>query len=263
MFESTEQECGLFDRTFPMLEYFQYTECDEIATIESFLEQNPTIKCLHIKDKYLFDTPQTQLDCLKIVLESTNIGSLKLSNRLKTLHANSGYKILHLFIHTVSTNLDYETFIKQMASFSAFEVFCACQFYPSICQLTHLKELHLDKMDHEMNLDILAKNLENLERLYIEGSVDQLVTFVRYSKSLKIVICFDRESPDDTLNLFHFNQMRQMGGSKRKVRIGLYENMYLATKWNAINVDYDLVEVTRAETIFKQFDYCSAHFKTF
>lgn len=36
-----------------------------------------------------------------------------------------------------------------------------------------------------------------------------------------------------------------MGGMQLKVRISVFENQYLATKWNEKNVEYDLVEISR------------------
>lgn len=44
-----------------------------------------------------------------------------------------------------------------------------------------------------------------------------------------------------------------MGGMQCKVRIGLSEKPYLRTKWNQKNAIYDLVEITRKETIREHF----------
>lgn len=119
--------------------------------------------------------------------------------------------------------------------------------------MTELKELHLtiDGTD----LETIAMNLINLERLWIGGAVDHLKIFLRYSKTLKMVIFDDCNNPGDALNLFTLNQERKMAGSQRKVRIGVFESKYLATKSMAKNVNYDLVEIIRAETIREHFVY--------
>lgn len=57
---------------------------------------------------------------------------------------------------------------------------------------------------------------------------------------------------DNALNLFNLNGVRRIEGM-RKVLIGVPENVYLLKKWKAKNVNYDLVEITRLETIRAHF----------
>lgn len=57
--------------------------------------------------------------------------------------------------------------------------------------------------------------------------------------------------PDNALNVFNLNEVRQIGEMKRQIKI--------ATKLKAKNVNYDLIEISRTETIREQFDYCGLH----
>ena len=66
-------------------------------------------------------------------------------------------------------------------------------------------------------------------------------------------------SKENTLNLSHLNQTRKSSGSYRKVRVGVYEEQYLTTMWKMKNMKFDLIEITRTETIRKYFDYMNKH----
>lgn len=61
-------------------------------------------------------------------------------------------------------------------------------------------------------------------------------------------------------NLCDLNEGCKMGGTKQKVKIGVPEDVYLAMKWRTRNVDYDLVEITRMETMREHFAYLEIHF---
>lgn len=53
----------------------------------------------------------------------------------------------------------------------------------------------------------------------------------------------------NTLDLLKLNDWRRASGFKRKLIIGLFEEDYLATN----GVNYDLIEITRAEKLHEQF----------
>lgn len=249
-------ENRFFERTYPMLEHFQYTDCAELARLPSFLERNPSIKRLCIGNnclRHIFvDAVTIQLKCLNIEIDSMENESSALANKLKTLHSNDFYKTLHLSISDGANDENYEMFLNEMTSFSALQILCTFKFHQNICHLTGLKELHLRKLDRQTDLETIAINVRNLERLWIEGSVYQFTSFLRNSNTLKLAILDDNNA---ALNLFHLNRVRQMGGIQQKVRIGVFEWQYLATKWTEQYGNYELIEITRAETIREHFDY--------
>lgn len=143
-----------------------------------------------------------------------------------------------------------------MISFRPLEVLSTYEFITNgMSQLTQLKELYLWSLDCDVSLETMALNLGNLERLRIDGTVSQLMSFLRHSKRLKFVIFGDKNGFFYALNLYNLNEARRISGMKRKVRIGVYEDKYLATKWKEKNVNYDLVEISRKETMRKYFHY--------
>lgn len=259
-FDSADAKSSVFQRTFPLLENFQCTKCENTTpNLISFVERNPSIKSLRIGVNDLHEVPQNipkfRLDCLKIEIGSTLISAEGIMNRLKTLHANGCYKRLHVLLLWTSQSAE-ETLFNKMASFDGLEVLFTGYCHANIRYLTKLKELHFSDVMAEMDLEEVALSLSKLERLWISGSVDELKPFLRHSKALKTVILDTNIiAPGKPLNLFDLNRERQKSGMTLKVQIGLNENEYLATKWKSNNVNYDFVEPTRTETITKHFDY--------
>lgn len=143
-----------------------------------------------------------------------------------------------------------------MKSFSSLEVLFSFSFPANVCRLTNLKELQLSAYKTDENdLKPIAMNLINLERLSIEGTIDQLLSFLRHSRTLKLAILDDRRTPSNALNVLTMNEVRRIGGMKSKVRIGVSEKQYLATKWKWNCLSHNLVEIIRVETIREYFDY--------
>lgn len=254
-----------------MLTDFQCIQCKDnnetAPPFTSFLERNPTIKNLRIDAddlcKISFNTSSIRLDCLSIDLNETNIEPIEFCNQIKSLYGNGYFKTLRLaeehniFNPQFSSRL--EMFTNELISFNALEVLHACEFSQSICHLTGLKELHIRYLDNSIDLEAIAKNLTKLERLWIQCTVDQFLPFFRYSKTIKMVILDGVWSRADRLNVLNLNKVREMSGLKRKVKIGVSEKVYLTAKWKAQNVNYGVVEFTRRETIFGQFDYNDLH----
>lgn len=159
-------------------------------------------------------------------------------------------------IRNVPADFDLESFIREMTSFGALEIFETYKFYSNLmCDLSQLKEFHLDHMDDHTDLEKMAIYLVNLERLWIGGTVNQLSSFIRLSKKLNFITFNNTNRDNNALNLFTLNRVRHMGGNQSKVRIGVDEKQYLVTKWKNKEVDYDFVEITRAERIREHFHY--------
>lgn len=261
-FKSATTKTSLFQHTYPMLEYFEYTSPEELTQLVSFLELNPSIKCLRIEARDLREIPlqistsTAQADCLYIDTYRWLTDANAVLHQLKTLHANGFYKKLRLSIAQSPNGFDSELIVRAMISFSPLEVLSTYEFITNgMSQLTQLKELYLWSLDCDVSLETMALNLVNLERLRIDGTVSQLMSFLRHSKCLKFVIFGDKNCFFYALNLYNLNEARRISGMKRKVRIGVYEDKYLATKWKEKNVNYDLVEISRKETMRKYFHY--------
>lgn len=268
-FKSSPATDSVFQRTYPMLKDFQYTDCDTAPQLITFLEQNPSIKCLRIRARDLWqipcDTALIQLDFIHIKIDWLDIYdenvTIELTDRLKQLHANGVYGTLSLSTAVGVVHTEFEMFVSEMASFDALKVLHMEKFRANICHLTGLKELHLYGIKHQADAETVARNLINLERLRFGpgGTIEHLMPFLRHSMKLKYAILDNSLTFGmAALNSMTLNELRRMDGAKRKVRIGVPENLYLTSKWKTQNVNCDLVEVTRVEMIREHFDYMNA-----
>lgn len=267
-FYSNSAENSIFQHVYPMLTDFQCNNFKGTSseTITSFLDRNSGIKNLRIRfedlNKIHFEETRIRLESLSIDVYTTDIDATAFANRLKELHANGYFKTLRI----CETNSDYddEIFINAMASFSALEALHIGELKANVCHLIHLKELHIqctvtdfdNMIDCIPHFEVIAKTLINLERLWINCTIRGFLPFLRYSKKLKLAIWNNNDDgiDVDTLNLFDLNEERRMSGIKRKIQIGFFEGMYLAMKRKTKDEDdYELVKITRAETIFEQF----------
>lgn len=261
---------SVFQCVFPMLADFGCIRCPgSVQFLTSFLALNPSIKTLRIGNNDLWEiqsewTSTIGLNCLDIHIGEMYVNWKKFVERIKVLYANGHFKTLHLNLcydneYGLDEFIDEITsIVKEMASFIALEVLSTYHVIDNIHLLTQLKELHFKSDDDEIDLEKVAKNLVNLERLWIDCTVKQFLPFLRHSKKLKVAIFNDTED-DSALNLHNLNEIRQLGGAKQRVKIGAAENIYLATKWKTMNANYDLVEISRKETLREQFAYNNLH----
>lgn len=257
---------SVFQNIYPMLTDFQSVSTKEpFPPLTRFLQRNSSIKHLRIGYRELWKIPFSalaiQLDCLSIYLYENEIDVIKLANELKSLHANGFYKSLHLF-YSDSIFSNNELFMNEMATCSALKLLYINiydEFPKAMVNLTNIKELHLRNLSHDIDLSEMtaaARSLINLELLWIEGTVDQFLPFVQYSRKLKFAILGDYQP---ALDVSHINEVREKSGIRCKLLIGVPEWQYLAAKWNTKRPVYDLIEITRMEKIQKQFDHFGLH----
>lgn len=259
---------SVFQHVYPKLADFQCTGCfrsDPLLT--QFLELNPSIKTFRIGINDLWEiqsdwTETIQLDYLNIFIGEMYVIWNEFVERIRVLHANGNFKTLHLNVcydNDYSDGPDEQFFhevtsiVNEMASFGALEVLYTAHFITNIHLLTQLKELQFGLLDDTIDLKPVAENLKNLERLWIDCTIDQLLPFLRHSKKLKMVIFKDGTRCGDALNVHKLSEVRDESGAKQKVKIGVCEDIYLATKWKTTCVCCDLIEITRIETIREQF----------
>lgn len=245
-----------------MLKHSEYRAYNSaFLPLISFLERTPSVKHLDVAANILRNIipmdSTIRSDYLNISTWRMNDAN-EVVKRLKTLHANGFFKTLALNIgppdYFEIMPGDGEMLIREMTSFVALEKLDIYQFFTdAIGHFTQLKELHLSALDDDKDSKAIAINLINLERLHIEGPVEQLLPFLRNSKNLKFVHFEDLDSFENPLNLYKSNCERHIGGMQRKVLIGVCDEQHLATKWKEHNVNYDLVEIARVKTILKYF----------
>lgn len=118
----------------------------------------------------------------------------------------------------------------KLALFGALDALNIYGYYTNaISHLTQLTELHLELCENDIDFEIMVRNLGNLERLVLKGSVGQLSSFLRHSKKLKFVIFTGNIN---ALTLFDLNEVRKLSDMQDKVEIGVPEYQFLRTKWN-------------------------------
>lgn len=129
----------------------------------------------------------------------------------------------------------------------------------SMCRFEHLMELTLIRSCFIKNLVDLAKNLRNLQRLYlVNANIDDIIPFIQYSaKLIKIAIIvaghsFGRGdrfgSGFEKVNLIKLNRERDRLFGSQKIIIYIEEDIYLHLKW------HDLAELKMIE--FRRIDSC-------
>lgn len=267
---------SIFDHNYPALQRLQYTRNDEESDLCRFLEQNPSVKCLQIdgddfwSNRNALETSSNMkrrgLDCLVIEIESTAIEPVEFTNVLKAFHEHGFYKKLHLAIYWISDDFEYQPLFDGMQSLPTLEVLYTDIFNENIVHLTNLRELHLMELDGKIDLKPLALNLNKIERLWIEGTANQLHPFVCNSKLLNAVVFElkdrndngdDDDNNNNGLNLVAMNREREKLQPAGKVSIGVDENTYLKTKWMVKNskLNFNWIELARKETICEHFDF--------
>lgn len=246
-------------RNYGHLEYFELTpwEIFEINELQSFFIQNENIRCFSTNANCLwinrnaFIGFNVQLNDLAIEIDSTmdiDIGSF--CSLLDALYEQQFYKRLHFYVE----NVDQKT-VYQMASLHALEKLYVFNTMPDtdLSCLMNLKELGIHIGASVMDLEMLAKSLINLERVYFYyASSDHMLPFVRHTKHLKCIKVRNLESGShydgNILYLSGLSKERAKLYDARKLTIYLEEDVYLNTKWTIDKTNFDLVDIKRGES---------------
>lgn len=248
-------------RKYTKLEHFELTpwEVFEMEELKEFFEFNPNIKsfstnanCLWV-NRNLFIGSEVELNDLAIEIDSSitiDIGSF--CSLLDALHEQNFYKRLHLYIENVDQNT-----VRHLAALHALEKLYVVNTTPDtdLSTLINLNELGIHIGSTILNLDTVAKSLNNLHRIYFYyASSDQLLPFIRHSRNLKQIKVRNLESgthfddPENILYLPGLNKERGKLSDAQKVIIYLEEDIYLTTKWTTDKTDYDLISIERGES---------------
>lgn len=267
---SNPPERNLFQKIFPSLEYFEYIHCPRYGDsneIHTFLERHPNVKHFGIDLRQLwanrtsFINSNVQLDCLEVNYQNVENPRIDQSddwpskqqfvNLLQSLYRRGFYKTLSI-MH-FDYNAHHKELIEEMATLYALESFTTNQEI-DLSQLVHLKELCIcwDFTFHLPNIESLATNLVNLERLVIHiASTDEILPFFRHSKRLKTVRVIALDGPlieNGALNLVALNMERNKLGATKRVIICVKEKIYLATRMKKMFSNLNLVEIARLES---------------
>lgn len=256
------------EQNYPSLEYLVYIHCDYAETVnielQTFLERNSNVKHLGIEmyqlwmNRKSFIKSNIRLDCLEVyssfdwylIASKTPIPTFV--NYLESLRKCGFYKTLHFSIMYSDEEDRFQALINEMATLKELEVMRINQDI-DLSGLVHLKELCL--WVEAINIELLAKNLVHLERLFFfEATADDILPFFRYSTRLKTVKVFALICCDGlvikygALDLFALNEERRRLGSRIRVTICVMEEIYLNTKKKKMNFNLDWVEIARGDS---------------
>lgn len=256
-------------RNYPTLEHIELTprNTHEIDKLQQFFSLNQNIRsfsttvnsiCANSTDLMMVDTKLEWLEIkqISVSIETFNWNAFWMI--MKELHKRLFYKRLHLHVATVDEELSNEIVSLKGLEKLTIEKFSKCY---NLVQLEHLKELNILGFTNGKQLEILAKNLTNLERLLLQGATySDLLPFIRCSVKLKYIKIFAQEAEHfkgDIINLEMLNNEREKLFGARKVIIYIEDNVFLATKWTTKNGDINLnmIEMKRSNSICWDYDY--------
>lgn len=146
-----------------------------------------------------------------------------------------------------------------------------------------LQEIHVVTTKEIVNLEAVATNLENLERIHVRyASFEHIVLFIKKSIKLREIIIEsfdtagllrefnDLEDMDDMddmddiehcdeeptfIDLLRLNRERSKLPNAEKVTLYVNERMYLATKWAINEIDLEFVTLKRTASFIKDNDF--------
>lgn len=194
-------------RQYPMLEHFEFTPkwSFEMEELHGFLELNSTIRsfstdleCLcQNKEDFMKSTVKLDKLGVKIFQQNNNVAfSQEHCDVLNVLFKQGFYKSLEIQICYVDQHCS-----DLLSSLHQLDVLCIRNFTQcfDLPRLTTLKELAIFDGTHKTEMDILARSLVNLRRVYLKNALfDDLGPFFRHSILLeKIMAHFRRDDTGD------------------------------------------------------------------
>lgn len=164
-------------------------------------------------------------------------------------------KKFHFTVISLPNLFEFQEFVDQMITFSAFEQLYTIQC-ASLSGLKQLKELYISGNRYAKDMEALAINLTQLKRLHICGArIEFILPFLRHTKTLKTILMVS--DLDDALNVFTLNHEREQLELAEKVLIGVCETVYLATKREFGQLNWQFVHIVREESI--DFDHINKY----
>lgn len=224
---------------------------NEILELGTFFERNPSVQDYTTNflslwaNRMQFWNFNVQLDQLHVedndyyhTLENLD----EICNLIKQLHEKGVFKRLHITFGKI----DKEK-CNLMAELPGFEKLTIDEYTGiyDLASLTNLRELHLPDGFTSTEIETLAINLVNLEKVTVWPSTsDELLPFMQHSIKLTKLYVY---LVDGILNLAQLNAVRESIFESRKTIIYVKDNIFLPTKWATHygNINLKLVEMRR------------------
>lgn len=266
-------------QTYPKLEYLELIPQYEyrIEELVPFFQQNPNVRSFSSSSRCLLANAtdllksDVKLDLLEVKVfqiprfyyddeddeEITHLKSIR--ELLHQLHERGFYNRLHLYVQRINQQCS-----DQLSLLRGLEKLCI-KYFTEICNLSHLislKELVILNDAKSADMEILANNLTNLQRLFLQNATfNDLLPFIRHSMKLRVVKFFPKESEDkedgtEALKIITLERERLKLMTARKVTIYVPDDIFLATKWtlNYGDTNMNSVEMKRTHSYSYRWD---------
>ncbi|XP_031635389.1 uncharacterized protein LOC116348506 [Contarinia nasturtii] len=250
---------------YPTLEYLQlklnFTNDIEMNKLMNFLQSNPNIRALSIdlcRSNDFFDAAlksSVQLD--ELTIDNYNPHEVPVS-LLNQLYDRGFYKRLNVLQES-----HWNVNIFKVKGLELLRTPILSEFDVNRSSMAIVKTLfytgHDDRFIKE--IEYFAKNLVNLERLWLNARIEQhnILWFIKCAPKLKEIFAdrFDKE-----LDVSSWNKEREKLPRARKVTIYVDEETFLKTKWNTESTDnLSLITIKRTQSysakMFGPFDLIS------
>lgn len=245
---------------FPKLEHFHLIlrEEMEIHELAHFFQQNPnvqsfkvTINFLHMNRNLLMNS---EAKLSRLFVEDFKYDSKEKTKEsielLKQLHEKGFYKRLHLTFEKINQEMCDQIALLPALEKVRFKESSNNGIY-SLQSLINLKMLSLPRGIKASDIEVLAINLVNLEKITASITTsDDILPFMRHSKNLKKAKVY---LDSGILSLAKLNKEREKLADARKVFIYVRDNTFLATKWKGHygETNFNLVEMRRLNSLRK------------
>lgn len=250
-FESDAAERSFFQWTHSTLQtiiYYpelgrNYKQIELIA----LLERNPNIKHLEVHGSWLFACTELfaaskiRLNTLTVNVYDRNMTlAFNYMGFLQMLHERNIYQSLCL------DEFESRELVNELLTLNGLKILRVMSSTISVPPLIHLRELSLQNTA-ETDMQALATHLTKLKRLTLYNAIfADLLPFFRHTEKLSTVKLYHING---FLNLLELNKERKNLKTSRKVIIYASEQIYLMAKWATINLNLNLVQVARQESI--------------
>lgn len=244
---------------YPLLEYFQLTPWKGliIDELKEFFNRNPNIRSFSTNSNCLFQ------NWVPLIETNANLESLAIDlNYWPRMHLSSICEAINTLYKAgfFRKLLLFASYLDKISSehiqiLYALETLYVKYLRESECLhlFTNLRELGIFEGCDVIDMEALAKNLINIERIYLEsGTSDDILAFIRYSPNLREiqVVTLKEKShmKHRILDLDALDRERQKLIAPRKVIIYVKEYVYLKTKWDKGRTDHTFISLKRIES---------------
>ncbi|XP_055302478.1 uncharacterized protein LOC129568518 [Sitodiplosis mosellana] len=179
---------GWLTRKYPTLQHLELSHRNalKIDQLKEFFVQNPNVRSfatnstLFLENWDLFRMTNIKLDALAVRFDRKQL--TEIYDNLNTLHYHGVYQRLHWYAEQVSDEMTSLNGLEKLAVqfWSAKE----CNIVSSL--LVNITELSINRIFDDSCMEITARNLVNLERVYLGNpKFEAILSFLRHSTKLK------------------------------------------------------------------------------